>query len=679
MTTYNTGNPIGSTDPRDLYDNAQNMDNLGNGTAPSYPDRLGVERKSWAGMEQDFDEFLASSGYQFLGDYSSSIEATAYNQIIREAGEFWRAAASATLPYTTTGAGMPEGGAFVSVGDAVLRQELAGNPADGLGAALVNGSVIRVTSIASMEAYSAPVGYVFSLNAGGRSGVFDVVAGDFSAELAADSENGIYVGLADNPTATNKVLRRRYSGFIFVEWFGAEEVADSADAINTAAAFCGDGVELRSGINLDIYSDVTLRFINVDFSDLYINCFGSSKIVIGGNANNPVGVTQKIKSVTRSGGATIVPSLQVRGSKGCHFFVNYCDYLQLYADTDLAGDPTKDSSIAYSSFTLGYILKLEITNNPASSGSPIQWINENTFYLNRVVNLIMSGTYQHNHNHFFRGNFEGSSINFETGQHNYVHDIRGEFGLTINFSQDTSDNVILFGWISSGSRYDSLPSVTDNGRFNVVKHLQYAYSEEKTLFSYDYQTLLNTGDAYNLRGISDVTIGADSLSAGTFRAIYTSPKISAFAEKVRFKAFLEGKISGGIRISVDGYDSSGVIIPSTGEDVYFDGAGAKGFGVTDNTSATVDGRAFWLLNKDAVKMVVKVIVGSAAAEFEGFTLSAMIFDPTDSRAVMASFGAETPFTAATFAGNSAATTVAQIVADYNALLGSLRTAGLIST
>jgi len=51
------------------------------------------------------------------------------------------------LPYTTTGAGMPEGGAFVSVGDAVLRQDLAGNPADGLGAALVNGAVIRVTSV----------------------------------------------------------------------------------------------------------------------------------------------------------------------------------------------------------------------------------------------------------------------------------------------------------------------------------------------------------------------------------------------------------------------------------------------------------------------------------------------------------------------------------------------------
>jgi len=83
--------------------------------------------------------------------------------------------------------------------------------------------VIRVTSIAAMEAYSAPVGYVFSLNAGGRSGVFDVIAGDFSTELAADTLNGIYIGLSDDPTANTKVLKRRLNhGFVSPKMFGAE-------------------------------------------------------------------------------------------------------------------------------------------------------------------------------------------------------------------------------------------------------------------------------------------------------------------------------------------------------------------------------------------------------------------------------------------------------------------------
>lgn len=70
-------------------------------------------------------------------DYAAGIEVTAYNQIIRADGEFWKLTAATDLPYTTTGAGMPEGGAFVSVGDAALRQSLA-NPTDpALGAALV--------------------------------------------------------------------------------------------------------------------------------------------------------------------------------------------------------------------------------------------------------------------------------------------------------------------------------------------------------------------------------------------------------------------------------------------------------------------------------------------------------------------------------------------------------------
>lgn len=126
MTTYNTQNPIGSADPRDLYDNAENADRLINGSENSYPDRLGNNRLSWAGMESRFADFLANSGYQFVGDYAAGIEITEYNQIVLDvSGEFWRLSGTAGLPYTTTGAGLPEGGAFVAVGDAALRQELA--------------------------------------------------------------------------------------------------------------------------------------------------------------------------------------------------------------------------------------------------------------------------------------------------------------------------------------------------------------------------------------------------------------------------------------------------------------------------------------------------------------------------------------------------------------------------
>lgn len=64
MTTYNTGNPLGSTDVLDRYDNTENLDNLVNGPAVTYNDRLGVSRKSWRGMENDFSALLAASGFE---------------------------------------------------------------------------------------------------------------------------------------------------------------------------------------------------------------------------------------------------------------------------------------------------------------------------------------------------------------------------------------------------------------------------------------------------------------------------------------------------------------------------------------------------------------------------------------------------------------------------------------
>src|SRR5699024_1676514 len=158
MTTYNTGNPIGSKDPRDLYDNAENLDTAVNDTAnDTWSDRLGRSRKTMSGMERQFDaaedyreatfdltqadrearfnNFIASSGYQFLGDYAAGIEITEYNQIVRDAnGEFWRLSGQVELPYTTTGDWGDEESLFVAVGDAALRQDLA-NPA--LGASII--------------------------------------------------------------------------------------------------------------------------------------------------------------------------------------------------------------------------------------------------------------------------------------------------------------------------------------------------------------------------------------------------------------------------------------------------------------------------------------------------------------------------------------------------------------
>lgn len=160
MTTFNTGNPIGSTAVKDLYDNAENLDVFVNDrTKRSEPDRLGVSRKTWYGMEQDFQDFLINSGYQSIGDYAAGLEITARNQIFWRDGELYRVGASVELPYTTTGDWTQEEGLFVAVGDQSLRQELGQTSGSLEGADIVgvSGSTLQgfFRDKVSIEAFGA--------------------------------------------------------------------------------------------------------------------------------------------------------------------------------------------------------------------------------------------------------------------------------------------------------------------------------------------------------------------------------------------------------------------------------------------------------------------------------------------------------------------------------------------
>lgn len=133
---YATMNPVPSTDPRDLYDNAGITDKYVNGQDPFVPDRLGLQRRTWKGMEVDFnnaqegrqttfDQFLESSSFVWIGDYGAGLTFTSRSQYMVRDGQAYRLATTTTLPYTTTGNWALEQTKFSLVNsDAVLRQEL---------------------------------------------------------------------------------------------------------------------------------------------------------------------------------------------------------------------------------------------------------------------------------------------------------------------------------------------------------------------------------------------------------------------------------------------------------------------------------------------------------------------------------------------------------------------------
>lgn len=200
---YNTGNPVGSRDPRDFLDNSEITDEWVTSTSKtSHPDRLGRPRKTWHGMEQDhgaaqaeraatfsasqaereqaFQAFLTASGYVDLGDYGAGIELTARNQLLLKDGAYWRLHESVPLPYTTTGSWAGESGNFVSTErDAPLRQELVSQ----YGARLVGNAVIYADSVAELVNISSlpiPNGLLVAI---GDFGLFswDQGAGKFNS------------------------------------------------------------------------------------------------------------------------------------------------------------------------------------------------------------------------------------------------------------------------------------------------------------------------------------------------------------------------------------------------------------------------------------------------------------------------------------------------------------------
>jgi len=100
----------------------------------------------------------------------------------------------------------------------------------------INGAVkdIAVAQYAGRTAMKAATGLaagdVVYLSEGGRSGPFEYLVGDYSAEVAADTLEGVYVKL-DAVAATVGVLKRSYKTGVYLEWFGGGIGVDNSPVL----------------------------------------------------------------------------------------------------------------------------------------------------------------------------------------------------------------------------------------------------------------------------------------------------------------------------------------------------------------------------------------------------------------------------------------------------------------
>lgn len=159
MTTYNTGNPIGSTDARDLYDNAQALDNAINSPSDTYNDRFGLPRKTLKSIE--------------------SAAETAIEQI--ELAEFvaTTAASSAASSASSAGFAKQQAEAAASVSGSVrfydtkaaATADLANIPADGIVEVVVDESQNGKRTRYKKEAGALVFKYAFYKDVGSSSGL----------------------------------------------------------------------------------------------------------------------------------------------------------------------------------------------------------------------------------------------------------------------------------------------------------------------------------------------------------------------------------------------------------------------------------------------------------------------------------------------------------------------------
>lgn len=274
MTTYNTGNPIGSVDVRDLYDNSENLDNFTNGPLDAYTDRLGVSRQSLQGIRN-------ASQYVDIGPYGPGLLLTSRNQVFSYLGEFYAPGPSITLPYTTTGVGAAEIANFRSVGDAILRSDLADDADPSNGASLIGYKSRTVSEV--LGEHASPFDY-------GAAG--DGVSDD-TAALAAAFSSGKTVRLGQDGV-TYKV-----TGTLTVP-AGAKITNDGAvinftqagvSALNIAGSDIEiDGVKLVGPNATDTYAAnssgitgtglVSAYLINVVIKNCDIRNFGQSGIFL---------------------------------------------------------------------------------------------------------------------------------------------------------------------------------------------------------------------------------------------------------------------------------------------------------------------------------------------------------------------------------------------------------------
>ena len=216
-----TTNPVPSQDPSDLLFNAGKLDEVVSGYNATYTDRLGISRRTMAGIDAAADVVLGGLGYAPPVAYASGIALTLTTQTVEYAGEVY-APKVANLPFTTSGT-------FETAKFRLIQGVASADLASGGGAAMVGytptGSVAttvqsKLRETVSVKDFGAVGDGVnddtsaiqAAINAAGSSTIIKFPAGTYlvSSPFALNSANVGIKFIGDGASATT--IKKAFSG-----------------------------------------------------------------------------------------------------------------------------------------------------------------------------------------------------------------------------------------------------------------------------------------------------------------------------------------------------------------------------------------------------------------------------------------------------------------------------------
>lgn len=184
----------------------------------------------------------------------------------------------------------------------------------------INGAVkdIAVAQYAGRTAMKAATGLsagdVVYLSEGGRSGPFEYLVGDYSAEVAADPLEGVYVALDSDPDGSEGVLKRRLNGNISLGWF--VDSYNGTDNLDSEIVAAGVIASMEAKTLIVPYKTISFAaYPNIGDVDVF-----SDGCTITNGYPRAKTLTGFIQSGVPDGYHTVMPSLPTKDETLAAFF-----------------------------------------------------------------------------------------------------------------------------------------------------------------------------------------------------------------------------------------------------------------------------------------------------------------------------------------------------------------------